>query len=78
MENTVAAKCNTIDFIPHLKRQAIIYERLCPIKGIQVPVYLGNVDLDQPYVYDAIAEIVNRMFIGFGGQPICRYINTNN
>ena len=75
---TVAAKCTTIDFIAHLKREAIIYERLRPIQGIHVPVYLGNVDLDQPYFYDGIAEIVHMMFIGFGGQPICRHINANN
>jgi len=74
----LAAKCTIIDFVAHLKREAVIYERLRPIHGTHVPVYLGNVDLDHPYVYDGIAEIVHMMFIGFGGQPISRHINSAN
>ena len=75
---TLAAKCTTVDFIVYLKREAAIYERLRSIQGIHVPVYLGSVDLDRPYVYDGIAEIVHMMFFGFGGQPIFRYINAAN
>ncbi len=75
---TVAAKCTNVDFIAYLRREAIIYERLRPIQGIQVLVYLGNVNLDQQYVYDGIAEIVHIMFVDFGWQPICRHINANN
>ena len=73
----MAAKYTTIDFIAHVKREAIIYERLRPIQEIHLPVYLGNVDLDQPYDYDGIGEI-HIMFIGFGGQPLCWHINANN
>ena len=57
---TVAVKCITVDSIAHLKREAIIYERLRPIQGVHVPVYLGSVDLDQSYlyIYDGICELV--------------------
>ncbi|KAI4128198.1 MAG: hypothetical protein LQ347_004278 [Umbilicaria vellea] len=75
---TLAAKCTTIDFIAHLKREAAIYEHLHPIQGTHVPVYLGNIDLDHPYVYDGVAEIVHMMFIGFGGYPVSRQINPAN
>lgn len=70
---TVAAKCTTIDFVAHLKREAIIYEQLRPIQGFHVPVYLGSVDLDQSYIYDGICELVHMMFLSFGGQCLARY-----
>lgn len=67
---TVAAKCTTIDFVHHLKHEAIIYQHLRPIQGIHVPVYLGSIDLDRSYIYDGFAEIVHMMFLGYGGQPL--------
>jgi serine/threonine protein kinase len=74
----LAAKCIIIDFVAHLKREAVIYERLRPIHGTHVSMYLGNVDLDHSYVYDDIAEIVHMMFIDFEGQFISRHINSVN
>jgi len=75
---TLAAKCTVIDFVGHLKREAAIYERLRPIQGIHVPVYLGNMDLDRPYFYDGIAEIVHMMFLSFGGTLIHRHIKATD
>lgn len=74
----LAAKCTTIDFVAHLKQEAVIYERLSPIQGIHVPVYLGNIDLDHLYFYNGIAAIVHMMFLGFRGQPIFRHMNAIN
>lgn len=75
---TLAAKCTVINFVGHLNQEAAIYERLRPIQGMHVPVHLGNVDLDRPYFYDGIAEIVHMMFLSFGGKLISQRINGDN
>ncbi|KAF2843551.1 hypothetical protein M501DRAFT_926687 [Patellaria atrata CBS 101060] len=75
---TVAAKCTPIDFVHRLKREATIYEHLRPIQGIHVPVHLGNIDLDTPYFYEGITELVHMMFLSFGGKPIYQHLTTKN
>ena len=75
---TLAAKCTVINFVGHLNQEAAIYERLRPIQGMHVPVYLGNINLDRPYFYDGIAEIVHMMFLSFGGKLISQHINGDN
>jgi tRNA A-37 threonylcarbamoyl transferase component Bud32 len=35
-------------------------------------------DIDHPYFYDAIAEIVHMMFLSFGGKLITQHINGDN
>jgi serine/threonine protein kinase len=75
---TVAAKCTVIDFVSDLKHEAAVYTHLHPIQGIHIPVYLGNVDLQEPYDYDGIAKLVHMMFLSFGGRPIHRLINAGN
>lgn len=67
---TVAAKCTTIDFIKYLQHEATIYKHLRPIQGIHVPVHLGNIDLDRPYFYNKIAELVHMMFLSYGGTLV--------
>ncbi len=74
----LTAKCIIIDFVAHLKRKVIIYERLRSIHETHMSMYLGNVDLDHSYVYDDIAEIVHMMFIDFEEQFISRHINSVN
>ena len=75
---TVAAKCTDINLTARLNWEAAIYERLRSIQGIYVPVHLGNIDLDRPYFYDGITEIVHMMFLSFGGQLISRHISADN
>ena len=65
---TVAAKATPIDFVQRLKWEAAIYGYLRPIQGTHVPVHLGNVDLQAPYFYEGIAELVHMMFLSFGGK----------
>ena len=77
-EYILTAKCIIIDFVAHLKRKVVIYERLRSIHETHVSMYLRNVDLDHSYVYDDIAEIVHMMFIDFEEQFISRYINSVN
>lgn len=75
---TLVAKCSPIDFVPHLMHEADVYDRLHSIQGVHVPVHLGNIDLIQPYYYDAIAYLTHVMFLSFGGAPIYGQVTTIN
>jgi hypothetical protein len=74
----VAAKCTPAYFVHRLRREASIYERLRPIQGIHVPVHLGNIDLETPYFYEGIVELVHMMFLSFGGNPIGQHLTAKN
>jgi hypothetical protein len=74
----VAAKCTPAYFVHRLRREASIYERLRPIQGIHVPVHLGNIDLETPYFYEGIVELVHMMFLSFGGNPISQHLTAKN
>ncbi|KAH7349238.1 hypothetical protein BKA66DRAFT_541640 [Pyrenochaeta sp. MPI-SDFR-AT-0127] len=75
---TVAAKSTPAYFVHRLRREASIYERLRPIQGIHVPVHLGNIDLQTPYFYEGIVELVHMMFLSFGGKPIGQHLTAEN
>ncbi|KAK7177357.1 hypothetical protein PSPO01_16598, partial [Paraphaeosphaeria sporulosa] len=75
---TVAAKCTPAYFVYRLRREASIYERLRPIQGIHVPVHLGNIDLETPYFYEGIVQLVHMMFLSFGGHPIGQHLTVKN
>ena len=74
---TVAVKASPIDFVHRLRWEATIYQRLRPIRGTYVPVYLGNIDLKVPYHCDGIAELVHMMLLSFGGKRICQQLNAD-
>ncbi|KAF2627869.1 hypothetical protein BU25DRAFT_410518 [Macroventuria anomochaeta] len=65
---TVVAKACPIDFVHRLRWEANVYNLLRPIQGTHVPVLLGNVDLEVPYYYEGIAELVHMMFLSYGGK----------
>ncbi|KAF2810711.1 uncharacterized protein BDZ99DRAFT_287494 [Mytilinidion resinicola] len=67
---TVVAKATPIDFVYRLEWEATIYKHLRLIQGIRAPVHFGNIDLDTPYFYEGIAELVHMMFVSFGGKRI--------
>ncbi|KNG46173.1 hypothetical protein TW65_07084 [Stemphylium lycopersici] len=46
--------------------------------GIHVPVHLGNIDLETPYFYEGIADLVHMMFLSFGGHLISQHLTTEN
>jgi tRNA A-37 threonylcarbamoyl transferase component Bud32 len=73
----VAAKCAPTYFKEAIEHEVVIYERLNPIQGVHVPVHIGNIDLDQPYRYEGIAELVHVMFLSFGGTAIHQLANPN-
>jgi hypothetical protein len=75
---TVAAKCTPIDFVHRLKREAAIYEPLRTIQGVHVPVHLGNIDLDTPYFYEGITELVHMMFLSFEGKLLSQHLTAEN
>ncbi|KAF2626984.1 hypothetical protein BU25DRAFT_440232 [Macroventuria anomochaeta] len=65
---TVVAKACPTYFVYRLRWEATVYDVLRPIQGTHVPVYLGNVDLEVPYYYEGIAELVHMMFLSYGGK----------
>jgi hypothetical protein len=74
----VAAKATPAYFVHRLRREASIYERLRSIQGVDVPVHLGNIDLQTPYFYEGIVEFVHMMFLSFGGKPIDQHLTAKN
>ena len=69
-EYTVAAKGTPSYFASCLQHESRIYERLRPIQGINVPVYLGSMKLILPYFYGGITVITDMMFLSFAGHQI--------
>lgn len=70
---TVAAKCTIVNFIRHLKREAVIYKQLHPIQGTHVPVYLGNLDLNRPFCFDGTPPLVHMIFLSYGGVSVTHF-----
>jgi len=75
---TVAAKCTPIDFVTRLQHEAAVYDLLRPIQGIHVPVHLGNIDLETPYFYEGICELVHMMVLSFRGKRISQHLTAGN
>ena len=74
---TVAAKATPVYLAHRVKREAAIYEHLRPIQGTYVPVYLGSIDLEVPYLYEGIAYLVHMMLLSFGGKRISQRYKEN-
>ncbi|KAK0612581.1 hypothetical protein B0T17DRAFT_593489 [Bombardia bombarda] len=70
---TFVSKGTVKAFIPALQHEAAVYERLGPIQGVHVPVFLGAIDLrsmNKIYYYDHRVYVVYMMFLSWGGQSI--------
>jgi hypothetical protein len=72
---TVAAKRTPVY---RLRRKASTYERLQLIQGIHVPVHLGYINLETPYFYEGIVQLVHMMFLSYGGKPIGQHLTAEN
>ncbi|KAL8747389.1 MAG: hypothetical protein Q9190_000735 [Brigantiaea leucoxantha] len=60
----------TIDvFISDLKHEGQMYHRLQKLQGKQIPVYLGNIDLDVPW-YDLNTHVIHMLLMSYGGEQI--------
>ncbi|KAF2254148.1 hypothetical protein BU26DRAFT_514154 [Trematosphaeria pertusa] len=74
----VAAKATPVYFAQRLKREATIYRRLRRLQGIHVPVYLGDIALARPYLYEGIVWLTHMMFLSFGGRRISQHLTAEN
>uniref|UniRef100_A0A0C4DJQ0 EKC/KEOPS complex subunit BUD32 n=2 Tax=Fusarium oxysporum TaxID=5507 RepID=A0A0C4DJQ0_FUSOF len=72
---TFVSKGTVRAFIKDLEHEAAVYERLKPIQGVHVPVFLGAIDLgsmNKTYYYDHRAYVVHMTFLSWGGCSIDR------
>ncbi|KAI1474487.1 hypothetical protein F4774DRAFT_422364 [Daldinia eschscholtzii] len=77
---TFVAKGTVRALINDLKHEAAVYNRLKPIQGHHVPVFLGAIDLretDFIYYYDFKVYIVYMMLLSWGGDRIENALTTN-
>ncbi|KAI0817424.1 hypothetical protein GGR55DRAFT_693628 [Xylaria sp. FL0064] len=66
---TFACKGTVRAFVKDLEHEAAVYERLRPVQGTSVPVFLGAIDLrsiDRTYYYDHRVDIIYMMFLSWG------------
>ncbi|KAG6113016.1 hypothetical protein E4U13_004042 [Claviceps humidiphila] len=67
---TFVSKGTVAGHIQHLEHEARVYERLKPIQGRYVPVFLGTIDLrtmDKDYWIYFETYVVHMMFFSWGG-----------
>ncbi|KAG6135518.1 hypothetical protein E4U28_005357 [Claviceps purpurea] len=67
---TFVSKGTVPGHIKHLEHEARVYERLKPIQGRYVPVFLGTIDLrtmDKDYWIYFETKVVHMMFVSWGG-----------
>ncbi|KAG6019106.1 hypothetical protein E4U40_007427 [Claviceps sp. LM458 group G5] len=67
---TFVSKGTVAGHIQHLEHEARVYERLKPIQGRYVPVFLGTIDLrtmDKDYWIYFETKVVHMMFVSWGG-----------
>lgn len=67
---TFVSKGTVKAFVKDLKHEAAVYERLQPIQGTYVPVFLGIVDLrlmNRVYYYNHRVYVIHMTFLSWGG-----------
>jgi serine/threonine protein kinase len=70
---TFVSKATIARFIPELEHEAKVYERLRPLQGVHVPVFLGAVDLREvgrTYYYDIGVHIIYMILLSWGGRSL--------
>ncbi|KAI0448035.1 hypothetical protein F4803DRAFT_496253 [Xylaria telfairii] len=70
---TFACKGTVRAFVKDLEHEAAVYERLRPVQGTSVPVFLGAIDLrsiNRTYHYDHRVDIIYMMFLSWGGYSL--------
>ena len=63
------AKATRTCFIPALVHEASIYAQLAPLQGIHIPVYLGNINLEFPYL-DFGLKLPHFMLLSHAGTQL--------
>ncbi|KAK2922421.1 hypothetical protein FoTM2_017777 [Fusarium oxysporum f. sp. vasinfectum] len=70
---TFVAKGTVKAFVEDLEHEAAVYKRLWRIQGVNVPVFLGAIDLGsmkKTYHYDHRVYVVHMTFLSWGGHSI--------
>ncbi|PGG98191.1 hypothetical protein AJ80_09569 [Polytolypa hystricis UAMH7299] len=70
---TFVGKGTVRAFIRDLEHEAAVYKRLRPVQGINVPVFLGAIDLrpmNKIYYYDHRVYVVHMTFLSWAGNCI--------
>ncbi|KAI9760304.1 MAG: hypothetical protein M1840_002566 [Geoglossum simile] len=65
---TMVAKGTVLAFVKDLRWESQIYQQLTPIQGLCVPVWLGSIDLVNPYYYDMGVRIIHLMLLSWAGD----------
>ncbi|KAG5914952.1 hypothetical protein E4U61_005156 [Claviceps capensis] len=72
---TVISKGTRVEHAESLQHETDVYERLKPIQGVHVPVFLGAIDLqtmDKNYWIYFGTYVVHMIFLSWGGHPLKR------
>ncbi|KAI1266039.1 hypothetical protein F5Y18DRAFT_384377 [Xylariaceae sp. FL1019] len=72
---TFVCKGTVQAFITDLEHEAAVYARLRSVQGINIPVFLGSIDLrsiHRTYYYDHRVYITHMMFLSWGGHSLDR------
>ena len=56
-------------FVPDLKHEGRMYDRLESVQGKMIPVYLGNIDLNRPW-RDFGVRITHMLLMSWGGERV--------
>ncbi|KAK1654920.1 hypothetical protein BDP81DRAFT_416810, partial [Colletotrichum phormii] len=70
---TFISKGTVQAFINDLEHEAAVYERLRPLQGTYLPVFLGAIDLrplNRTYYYDHRVYVVHMTFLSWGGHDL--------
>ncbi|KAL9011753.1 MAG: hypothetical protein Q9173_003428 [Seirophora scorigena] len=57
-------------FVRDLQHEGRIYQRLKKLQGIDIPVYLGNIDLVEQQWYDYCLCVCHMMLLSYGGGRV--------
>ncbi|KAI8633007.1 hypothetical protein F5Y19DRAFT_285106 [Xylariaceae sp. FL1651] len=75
---TFVSKGTVQAFVKDLEHEAAVYQRLRPVQGVYVPVFLGAIDLRsmcKTYYYDHRVYVVHMTFLSWGGLSIPQRVN---
>lgn len=75
---TFIGKATTIPFVPDLEHEGQVYERIQALQGVHVPVFLGQVNLQEElgrtYYYDIDVRLTYMIFLSWGGRNLVRKV----
>jgi hypothetical protein len=67
---TFVGKGTVEAFVPDLRHEGKMYDRLADLQGSAIPVCLGNMDLDRTYYLDVGVRIIHILYMAWGGESL--------